>query len=107
MYYVSFLAIPGLIFAVNQDVIEYNDLTESSLQNFFSILEDNSPLLNHNGAANITGEHTTCTCKCIVWRQIMRHARDADRQSQKFAETIITDRHHNLTVKFHKLNFQD
>ena len=59
----SFLAIPGLIFAVNQDVIEYNDLTESALQDFFSILEDNSPLLNLNGAANITGVCTTCTCK--------------------------------------------
>ena len=62
MCIMSFLAIPGLIFAVNQDVIEYNDLTESALRDFFSILEDNSPLLNLNGAANITGVYTTCTC---------------------------------------------
>ena len=58
---ISFSAIPGLIFAVNQGVIEYNNLTESSLQNFFAILEDNSPLLNLNGTANITGVYTTCT----------------------------------------------
>ena len=61
MCIMSFVAIPGLIFAVNQGVIEYNDLTESALQDFFSILEENSPLLNLNGAANITGMYTTCT----------------------------------------------
>ena len=52
---VSFSAIPGLLLAVTQSQIQYNDLTERALDMFFSILENSVPLLNIDGGANIKG----------------------------------------------------
>ena len=79
IYCMSLLAVPGLIFIVNQDVIQYVQLTESSLEIFFSLLEEVTFLLNETQitAATITGRvreymlmhahvHCVCTCICII-----------------------------------------